>query len=91
MCEEQFLYLKKIRAISKLPKGKRLSTTTKRAFKVVNIVMILRSLEMQKHIIMSQPIAPKFKKGGVVVAGNYKGKEMVIIPNGKKISIIPKK
>lgn len=96
ICKEQMQYLKKIRTISKLPKGKRPSTGIKRIFRTVHYVMIIKSLEMQKHIIASQLTTPKFEKGGNIakekeVAIYGTGEEVIINKSGKKIGIIPNK
>lgn len=68
---------------------KRQSTLTKRMIKVVAITKQVRMLEMQKHMIIAQPIPrpiPSFVPGGVVHAGSAivgeGGKEIIITKTG---------
>jgi len=57
--KKQYILLKKIKSISKLPKSKRNSTNTKRVFKMIHYATIIRSLQLQKLIIVAQPIPKK--------------------------------
>lgn len=63
---------------------KRPATFTKRMIKVIAITMQVRSLEIQKQMIIAQPI-PKgsgFLPGGPAIVGET-GPELIITNNGK--------
>jgi hypothetical protein len=63
--KQQALLLKKYLVIAKMKSPKRWQTSVVRVFKIFNLTMQAKQLEVQKRIILSQPI-PKFPKGGFV-------------------------
>ena len=61
---DQYDLLKKIEKIAKLKPAKTPKTAIKRCAQALAIALQLRSLEVKKHTIASQPI-PKYPKGTI--------------------------
>ena len=60
--KNQIILIKKLAKIAKLDEPKRMSTTFKRAAKMIVYALSIRQIEIHKQMIQSQPI-PNFKKG----------------------------
>lgn len=80
--EQQKKLLKKSISIAKMKPAKRWKTSAVRAMKVVALTIQVKNLEVQKRIVLSQPI-PKFPKGGLHtgVASIQKTGEEIILNN----------
>lgn len=85
--KQQMDLMKKVTKIAMLSPGKRPSTAINRSFRIIKIVMECRTLENRIRLIMSQPIAPDFAKGGIIMEGKAYGKEEIILNRKKKITI----
>jgi hypothetical protein len=84
LMRKQLSLIKKVAKISIVP-AKRPSTTLCRVGKLLAIGLQIRQLEMQKQMIIAQPI-PNYIKGGVSSSGiaivGEAGLELIITPNG---------
>jgi len=90
--EEQFLYVKKALVIAKKGVSKYQAINLKRAFRVVAYACWVHSLEVEKHIILSQITddhQPKFPLGGIVMERNQSEKIITSV-KAKREQIIPK-
>lgn len=67
--KQQLDLIKKATKIAMLPPGKRPSTAINRAFRVMRIAIECRLLQERIKLIMWQPIAPDFVKGGLILDG----------------------
>lgn len=80
--DEQLKLSKKFKEIAKRPVAKKIETNIDRCFKLNRLAIIIKQLEMQKHLIISQPF-PKFPEGGKVPSGpaiiGDSGKEEIIL------------
>lgn len=85
--DEQLLYMRKTIAVCKLPEPKRPSTKMKRAFRVVAYAMKIKQLELQKQIVISQPILEGYVGGGNAIFGDL-GQEIITDRNGKLYSLV---
>lgn len=85
--DEQKQYVRKSIAVAKLPEAKRAITSIKRAQKVVGYVLHIRSLEMQKQMIIATPVNVGFVGGGMIVAEPQE-REVVVDKNGKIFNFI---
>lgn len=65
--KEQLRLIKKFKAIARRPVAKRIETQIERCFKLARLSIIIKQLEIQKYLIVSQPF-PKFPKGSPPVA-----------------------
>jgi hypothetical protein len=93
--KQQVRLVKKAVAIPLKP-SKRLSVNLRRLGKMMAIGMQIRALEMQKLMIIAQPIPrpiPCYVPGGVVPVGpaivGESGKELILSPNGNINVSIP--
>jgi len=68
--------IKKIIKLNKLPKTDKYKIITNRVYKIINYAILIRQIEVQKQIIISQPL-PRFEKGSVEV-GNNNREEIVL-------------
>lgn len=83
IAKQQLKLIKKAMAIP-LTASKRMDVNLRRLGKFMAIAMKVRALEMQKQMIMAQPI-PKvdgFLPGGLAIVGES-GPELIVTNNGK--------
>ena len=85
IAKQQERLIKKAAAIPPLTQSKRIDVNLRRLGKIIAIGFQIRALEMQKQMIIAQPI-PSYVSGGIVpgniaIAGES-GPELIILPNG---------
>ena len=83
---QQMDTLKKIESISKRPTPKRNSTMIKRSTEAMKLWLRIRSLEVNKYIIISQPIFKESDKKECIVAGEG-GEEVIVDQNGNFVRL----
>lgn len=84
IAKQQARLIKKAAAIPPLTQSKRMDVNIRRLGKFMAIAMQIRALEMQKQMIVAQPIpkASGFLPGGPAIVGE-RGPELIVTNNGK--------
>lgn len=82
--KEQLKLSKEFKTIAKRPVAKRLETQIERCFKLTRLAILIKQLEIQKHLVIAQPF-PKFPKGAPsarpAIVGDSGKEEIILTPS----------